>query len=409
MDFPRIIRIYMFRSIFFERIVKGTLLLSFFLSLGLLVYACGPRANEVTVEGSIIGLSNEYIYLMAASDDALSAVDSAETSSSGNFSFTLTLNEPAFYVLQPKGSASQILLLLSPGERVFVKASSANLQEYAVNGSQGSFRVKELNGRLNGVVAQIDSLATVWRNTYKEPNFDSIRTTIDSTYTQITSKHKAYTIRFIKDNSYSLATIIALYQQYDNKNFVLDSKADFKYFQLVDSLLYPIYPHNALVKNLHKNVMLMASQMEIRARRGEMLAVGTRFPVMAFPALDGNMVDVKAMGARYVLVNFWATWCDGCVATNKSLVGIYADFAPKGFTVVNFSLDANKQVLMEYVKRDTLSWMHSSDFKQWQSPIVDTLRVSSVPTNYLIDRWGTIRGVNLYGKKLRDELVKLMP
>lgn len=409
MNFPRIIRIYMLRSIFFERLAKGTLLFSLSLFMGLLVYACGSRANEVTVEGRISGLSNEYVYLMEASDDALSAVDSAETSSSGEFSFTLALNEPAFYVLQPKGSANQILLLLSPGESVFVVASNSKLDGYAVTGSQGSLRIKELNGRLNGVVAKIDSLATVWRSVYKQPNFDSIRITIDSTYASITRKHKAYTVRFIQDNSYSLATIIALYQQYDNKNYVLDSRADFKYFKLVDSLLYPIYPHNPLVKNLHKNVMLMASQIELRERRGQMLAVGSKFPVTEFPSLGDEAIDIRMLGARYILVNFWATWCDGCVATNKSLVAVYTDFAPKGFAVVNFSLDANKQALMEHVRHDTLSWMHSSDFKQWQSPIVDTLRVSSVPSNYLIDRWGTIRGVNLYGSKLREEVARLMP
>ncbi|MBN1987926.1 MAG: AhpC/TSA family protein [Bacteroidales bacterium] len=399
----------MFRSIFFERLVKSSLLLNLFLTMGLLVYACAPRSNEVEVNGAIAGFSNSYIYLMAASDDALLAVDSAETSGLGEFSFTLVVNEPAFYVLQPKGSRNQILLLLTPTEKVTVTASDASLRHYSINGSQGSARIKELNGRLNDVVAQIDSLAARWRATYKEANFDSIRTAIDSTYATITREHKAYTVRFIQDNSYSLATIVALYQQYDNKNYVLDSKADFKHFQLVDSLLYPIYPHNPLVKNLHKNVMLMASQIELRERRGQMLAVGSKFPVAEFPALNGEAIDITALGARYILVNFWATWCDGCVATNKSLVDVYADFAPKGFAVVNFSLDANMQELADYIKSDTLSWSHSSDFMQWQSPIVDTLRVSTVPSNYLVDRWGTIRGVNLYGKKLRDELARLMP
>jgi peroxiredoxin len=278
-----------------------------------------------------------------------------------------------------------------------------------VRGSKGSQLVRELNNKLNGVVKNIDSLSYHFRSNRDNPKFDSIKLAIDTAYNELIQNHKNYTVDFIKSNRYSLASILALYQQYNKTTPVLNSRDDFELFKLVDSVLYPLYPNNSLVANLHSNVKKISAQLKIYDKRENMLIEGQRVPNIELPLFGADTIMLYNVRSRYILVDFWATWCNECVPNNKKLKEIYNVYSTKGFQVVQVSLDDNRSELDRIVKSDSIPWLMVADFKQWNSPIIDTMSVNSIPSNYLINSQGIIQARNLTLNELEIVLKSLLP
>jgi peroxiredoxin len=266
-----------------------------------------------------------------------------------------------------------------------------------------------LNFRLNEVIGTIDSLSSHFRSSREDVKFDSIKAAIDSAYFLTIKNHKEYTENFVKSNRYSLASILALYQQYDKTRPVLNSRNDFDLFCLVDSVLYPLYPENSLVANLHSNVNKIRKQLDLYDKREDMLTVGEKVPNVKLPLLNGGSINLLDVSARYVLIDFWATWCNECIPNNTLLREVYTKYAAKGFQVIQVSLDENKNNLAKAIQNDSIPWIVAVDFLQWDSPIVDSLSINSIPSNYLINRKGEIQARNLTSKELQEVLSKLLP
>ncbi len=372
--------------------------------------ACGSGPKTFQIAGSIEGLSNGLILLREASENKIETVDSTRTDKLGYFEFIRHINTPSFFLLQAEGEVEPIILLVEPGESVSINGKLKSFaQKYDVSGSRGSFLVRDLNFRLNQTIRTIDSLSAHFRHNREHPRCDSIKAAVDSAYVQTVEEHKRYTINFIKENRYSLASILALYQQYDKQRPVLNKRDDFKLFQLVDSLLYPLYPENPLVYNLHVNVKRISHQFALYDKREDMIPTGESIPSFELPMMNGDVINLAESRYRYTLIDFWATWCNDCISNNKKLLKVYNRFATKGFRIVQISLDDNHNDLDIAVKRDSLNWIHIVDYKQWESPIIDSFHINSIPANYLIDSKGIIVNQNLTPKELNELLEKLLP
>ena len=100
-----------------------------------------------------------------------------------------------------------------------------------------------------------------------------------------------------------------------------------------------------------------------------MFAVGNVLPQPELKTLNGEQVMLNQTKNRYTLIDFWATWCNGCLSNNKKLRKIYNTYSAKGFGIVQISLDENRKELEMAIQRDSLQWEHIADFKQWASPV----------------------------------------
>ncbi len=122
---------------------------------------------------------------------------------------------------------------------------------------------------------------------------------------------------------------------------------------------------------------------------------------------DGKDMTLYGLRGRYVLLDFWASWCAPCRMENPIIVEDYRQFREKGFTVFSYSLDENKAAWQGAIRADSLEWHHASDLKGWHSEVVKQYMVTQVPRNFLIDPDGKIVAVDLRGDALRKELEKL--
>jgi peroxiredoxin len=123
---------------------------------------------------------------------------------------------------------------------------------------------------------------------------------------------------------------------------------------------------------------------------------------------SGNPVALSSFKGKYVLVDFWASWCGPCRKENPNLVAAYNRFREKNFTVLGVSLDNNKARWLKAIDDDKLQWTQVSDLQYWQNEVAVKYKIQTIPQNLLIDPNGVIVGKNLRGQELELKLCELL-
>ena len=137
--------------------------------------------------------------------------------------------------------------------------------------------------------------------------------------------------------------------------------------------------------------------------------VGGEAPEITLNNVEGKPVNLSSLRGKYVLIDFWASWCGPCRMENPNVVKTYNRYKEKGFDVFSVSLDRDKEAWMRAIAKDGLLWTsHVSDLKYWQSAAAQLYGVSAIPATFLLDKEGKIISKNLRGEALEQKLAELM-
>jgi peroxiredoxin len=120
----------------------------------------------------------------------------------------------------------------------------------------------------------------------------------------------------------------------------------------------------------------------------------------------GQPVSLSSFRGKYVLIDFWASWCGPCRAENPTVVKAYNKYKDKGFTILGISLDrpGQKDKWLKAIHDDGLTWTHVSDLKFWDNEVAKLYDIKAIPTNFLVDKSGKIVARDIQGEALDSTL-----
>jgi thiol-disulfide isomerase/thioredoxin len=367
------------------------------------------KNNTVNISGTLVNpVSGTYIFLDELKSDKLTSVDSIKVTDDGKFAFKKEINFAAFYLL--KVSTNNFLtMLIEPGEKVTINARYDSLNyPSSVTGSKGTESMAEYNRTLKKTIDKLTGLNKIYMENSESPELPKVIESLDSMAQAYLTEINSYTKSYIDKNINSLVSLVALYQQVAPNVYVLNPSRDLKYYVKVDSSLSILYPEYEPVTSLHNQVQQLVASVKGESSVAPDSKGGTEAPEISLPTPEGDTIKLTSTRGSVVLLDFWASWCAPCRMENPNLVKAYDLYHKKGFQIFQVSLDKTRDAWIKGIQDDQLGkWIHVSDVQYWNSVVVPLYKIESIPSNFLLDKDGTILATNLRGEQLQLKLSEI--
>ena len=151
-------------------------------------------------------------------------------------------------------------------------------------------------------------------------------------------------------------------------------------------------------------VLILLGSTVVKAQ----LRVGELVPDIVLPGKSDSIITLSSLNGKVVLIDFWASWCGPCRASNPYVEKLYKKYQASGFEVFAVSLDVNKPLWLKAIRKDRLTYTQVIDIDGWLSKVAEKYYVDALPTNFLMDKTGKIVAINLDGKELFDKVKSLV-
>lgn len=357
---------------------------------------------RVRLEGILENGKGASLYLEEMGAREYIPIDTMICDADGRFESSWPATRSAFYILRYENSA-YCTLLAEPGEVISFKSNADNFGAYTIKNSPGSTLLSELDREHKKSIGVLADIARQNREALGSPGYAELKKDQDLQFDSVTSEFREYSLVFIHKNPSSPAILVALYNLYGPQLPVFDPGQDFEVYSFVDSLMSEHHPELEATQLLHAQVS-KAKQDFLLSRKPAGIEDGQIAPDFVSSQPDGSAFALSELRGQYVLLSFWASWSHLSMEENATLKKAMKRYGNENFSIVQVSMDEQREAWTKQIEEDELDWIQLSDLKRWDSPLVELYGIERIPYNLIIGPSGKVLASDLYGNELLEKL-----
>jgi thiol-disulfide isomerase/thioredoxin len=341
------------------------------LATGLAACNAGDPKELLMISGSFTGQAPDTVWLMIERGEQLVEADTSLLVN-GRFQISYKMEEEEMVYLKSSG-AEDLFRVFTGNGSIEVQLEPSNPSQVRVKGSALHDLYTQAMDSIARYDREIEQVVALYRS-------DSIlrqQYGIDELVDEVYYRQLDYIRQFIKMHS---ASPVSAYLA--NRFLMFD--ADYEEVrELAESFTAKI-PGSRYTEMLNDRASLLSAS-----------AAGQPAPDISLPDALGDIRSIQELRGKYVLVDFWASWCGPCRRANPELVKLYNETSRERFEIFGVSLDKDKDAWMNAIESDSLDWLHVSDLAGWESVVSETYGINSIPHAVLIDPAGLVRAHDL--------------
>lgn len=350
------------------------------------------KTISIRIDGTISKFQGSKIFIHHKNGEQFFS-DSAKVNN-GEFQFNVKAQEPDLFWItldrdnNPQQPATCFLFADATPLKAFLKADSMGISK--VEGGQSQADYLSYRGIITNLVAIQQKMQSDF-NQAVQTNDVNMQNAIRNEYQNLNVRYINELKNFIKTHPKSPVSTYILANELVNPAIPVEDVAE--------AITY-------VDKSLADNSNFRAANNRIESIKGTMVG----YPATNFSQTtpEGKKVSLTDFRGKYVLIDFWASWCKPCRMENPNVVAAYNRYKDKGFTVLGVSMDSNKDPWVAAIKQDNLAWTHVSDLKGWGNEVGKLYNVTGIPQNFLLDKDGKIVAKDLRGEALEQKLAELI-